>query len=492
MTMYNRSSTKEKWTIMKYIKDFDKMVIYADAVRNGMADISDEALENIQDNMQDLNIYRPRFNKPNYVTIRNKVNQVVFYMFGYKLRQNKEYKIVMSPLGNLLLDNRNNKEYVKKIYFTMLYSMEFSHPFNKMSNEFRIYPYRVIFKLLTDERLEGKLYHDEVFYYVMYLKKINKESYEILVNDILNFRKLSAIEKYTLFKKDEWVVANALHEWNYATGMLQKAGIVKIKNDDDNENHGILVHGNDGSGRRKYLLNYISFVDENMKRFANKMASQYSYCDEILQGNEEYMRSEYISKMYTFYPKELIDELGLNSEAEEKIYSILNITDRIDKYSRNEGNNTFNLFEDILKDAFNLFANVRAEKIAKSGTTDIECIFYSNDINSKKFDVEAKARRVKLMEISAGRLRAHRELIKSNYTIVVTPEYLPAVKEDIKHTNTVILLSGTLSNFLYQYSVKYGREIDYKVIDDIIMRNLGKDITKEVNNYISSYLGTSF
>lgn len=490
--MYNRTSTKEKWTIMKYIKDFDKMVIYADAVRKGFADISDDALENIQNNMQDLNIYRPRFSKPNYVTIRNKVNQIVFYMFGYKLRKGKEYKIVMSPLGNLLLDNRKNKEYVSRIFFTMLYSMEFSHPFNKMSDEFKLYPYRLIFQLLVDERLEGKLFHDEVFYYVMFIKEINEEIYEKLIEDILAFRRLSPVEKYSLFKNDEWVIANALHEWNYATGMLEQSGIVRIKNDDNDENHGILVHGNNGSGRRKYKMNYITFIDENMKNFAIKMACKYNFSAQPLLGTDKYLRSEYISKMYTFYPKELIDELGLNSEEEEKIYSILNITELIDKYARNENNKTFNLFEDVLCDAFNLFSNVRAEKIAKAGTTDIECMYYMNDSSTKKFDVEAKARKVKLMEISAGRLRAHRELIGSNYTIVVTPEYLPMVRQDIKGTETVILLSGTLSNFLYQYSVKYGRNIDYKVIDEIACRNMGKDITQQINDFISSNLGTSF
>lgn len=490
--MYDRRNTKQKWTIMKYIKDFDKMVLYADAVRKGMSDISDEALVDIQNNMQDLHIYKPRFNnKPNYVTIRNKVNQIVFYMFGYKLRKGSEYKIIMSPLGNLLLDNKDSKEYVKKIFFTMLYSMEFKHPFNKMSNEFKIHPYRVIFKLLLDERLEGKLYHDEVFYYVMYLKEINPDLYEKLVRDILEFRKKSPEEKYVLFKKDEWVVANALHEWNYATGMLQQAGIVIIKNDDNNQEHGILVHGNDGSGRRRYKLNYIVF-NQDMLNFAKKMINNYPYYDDVIMGKEKYLQSESINQLYTFYPKELITELGLNGDEERKTFSILNITEEIDKYARNENNKTFDLFENILCDAFNLFSNVRANKIAKAGTTDIECIYYYDDENIKKFDVEAKARKIKLMEISAGRLRAHREQINSNYTIVVTPEYLPAVREDIKYTQTVLLLSGTLSNFLYQYSVKFGRNIDYKVIDDIIEGNQGTDITDKVNDYIYRYLGTNY
>ena len=49
--------------------------------------------------------------------------------------------------------------------------MPFAHPFNKMHKSFNIYPYRLIFKLLTDKRLDYKLNHDEVFYHVMLLQR---------------------------------------------------------------------------------------------------------------------------------------------------------------------------------------------------------------------------------------------------------------------------------------------------------------------------------
>ena len=41
-----------------------------------------------------------------------------------------------------------------------------------MSDEFQLYPFRILFQLLNDERLDGKLYNDEVFYYVVFIKKI--------------------------------------------------------------------------------------------------------------------------------------------------------------------------------------------------------------------------------------------------------------------------------------------------------------------------------
>lgn len=489
--MYDRSTTKNKWTIMKYIKDFDKMLLYADAVRHGMSDISDDALDSIQEDMRIKNIYNPRTTKQEskVVTIRNKVNQIVFYMFGYKLKKGTEYKIVFSPLGNLLLDNRKNDRWVSRIFFSMLYSMEFKHPFNLMKADFKIYPYRLIFKLLLDKRLNGKLYHDEVFYYVMFLKDINKEKYENLITDILNFRKMSVEQKIALFKKDEHVVANALHEWNYATGILEQANIAKIYNDDNDKNRAILVHGN-GSGRRKYKLNYIK-LREDIVEFAKIMSDKYSYDSCVKRDVEDMLQSEYITQMYNFYPEELLDELGIRDEEQEQIHGILKITDLINEYALNENNRTYKKFEHILCDAFNLFKNIKCEVIATAGTTDIECIYKSDD-SVKKFDIEAKSTSMKLMQINAGRLRSHRRLIGSKYTIVVTPQYAPAVKSDIEDTDNVILLSSTLSNFIYQYSRKFGRDLDYKLIDDIIVNNMGRDITDILNDYIYTHLGTSY
>jgi hypothetical protein len=476
--------------VMKYIKDFYQMVSYAYAVREGRADISDEALSSIQKDMVEKDVYHPRFGKPSVHTIKFKVCQIVLYMFGYKISKSKEQRIVFSPLGNLLLDNIKEIKKVSRIFLSMLFSIQFAHPFNHMKSEFSIYPYRLIFTLLLDHRLKERLYHDEVFYYVMFVKKIDKISYEQLIKDILNFRQMSPTEKYNLFKINEHVLANALHEWNYATGMLEQAGIVIKKNDDNNNNYGVLVHGKGikKSGRRRYKLDYI-IVNSDVKNFTDILVKNYPYYADLVDssGKDKKMHSENIVQMYSFYPDELIKELGIETEEQRKISIILKITDRINEYARNEGNVHYRQFEEVLCEAFNLFKDVRAEIQAKSGTTDIECLYYPDAKPIIKFDVEAKSRKIKLQEISSGRLRSHREKIGSKYTVIVTPEYSQAVLEDIKYSDAVILLSRTLSNFLYQFMTKYGRNISYDIIHDIVENNLGVDITNKVNDYIYKY-----
>ena len=108
--------------------------------------------------------------------------------------------MVISPLGNLLLDNLTDRDKVSKIFATMLFANGFRQPFSQMSAAFNIFAYRLIFRLLREERLDGKLYDDEVFYLAMFTKVITEETYEELVQDILKLRSRDPKEKYQEFK----------------------------------------------------------------------------------------------------------------------------------------------------------------------------------------------------------------------------------------------------------------------------------------------------
>lgn len=483
---YNRSTTREKWTIMKYMNDFNLMTAYAYALRESN-ELTNENIDGILEKMRDEGIYNPR-NGGSTHTGKFKIIQIAWYMFGYYNKsRNSSYKnrLVFSPLGNLLLDNLKDRDKVSKIFLAMLFGNAFRQPFSRMDNRYNIYGYRLVFNLLRDPRLQGKLYHDEIFYFAMFLKTINKSTYEELVSDILDFRTKSSTEKFQSFKKDEAVIAQALHEWNYATGLLKSAGIVNIENDNQNKNIGILIHGN-GSGRRSYREDYIT-VKPEIALFMDKMLENYAF-DEIPFLEDERIQSfnnEIIVKMYSYYPMELLEEIGVDEAEQMKLSKLLNIATSVNEYAKNQNLDDHNRFEIALRDAFQLFSDVRAEKIGGPGHTDVECIYYQGtDYIPKKFDIEAKARKVKLMEVSAGRLRAHREKIGSNYTLIVTPDYMRAVLDDIEGDKTAIIKSVTLSNYLFQYITKYGREISYYALNQIVEDNLGRDITTIVDEHI--------
>ncbi|WP_171310052.1 hypothetical protein [Enterococcus cecorum] len=494
---YNRSNSKEKWTIMMYMRDFDLMVTYAYALR-ASNELSIENIDEILEKMERDGVYRPR-NGGSTFTGQFKSIQIAWYMFGYynkSRKKNEKKKLVFSPLGNLLLDNINNKEKKMKIFLAMLFGNGFRQPFSQMDERFNLYPFRLIFKLLRDSRLKGRLYNDEAFYLIMFLKTIERDSYEELVKDILNLRARDSYDKYIEFKEYERVLGLASHEWRYFTGMLESAGIVKINNENNNRIVGQFTYGSISkkTGRpnavRKYTEDFITLSPELFNLVDNLLAS-YSVYDKPFSEEElsTKFNSSIVVDMYSFYPPELLDELGMNTKEDKAIASMLNIANGINYYSREETQGG-NKFENILADAFNMFIDVEAERVGGSGRVDIECLYYISENNCTKFDIEAKARNKKLVSINSRRLKTHRIGIGSKYTIVVTPSYSIGVLRDIIDAeNTVVIKSSTLANYFYQYIVKFGRELSYSTLDGIIVNNFGIDISDKVNSYVYDNFG---
>ena len=490
---YIRNTTKDKWTIMMYMRDFDLMATYAYALR-ASNNLSANNIDDILEKMETDGIYRPR-NGGSTFTGTFKSIQIAWYMFGHynkSRKKDEEKKLVFSPLGNLLLDNLKERDKVSRIFLTMLYGNGFRQPFSQMDERFNIYGFRLIFKLLRDTRLDGVLYDDEVFYYVMFVKTINADDYEQLVSDILAFRKKTSNEKYLQFKQNERIIGLACHEWRYAAGMLYSAGILKIH---EGREVGNLTYGSidKKTGRptavRKYNENYISLCPE-LYSLVDSLLESYPYYDKPYPEDEisKKLNSSIIVEMYSFYPPELLEELGMNTEDDKAIATMLQIASDVNYYSREE-TSSGTKFEYSLTEAFNMFVDVDAERIGGAGNADIECVYYQLNNKHKKFDIEAKSTTRKLAQINSRRLKAHRIKIGSKYTMIVTPNYSIGVLKDIEGENSVIVKSATLANYLYQYILKNGRNISYSMLDEIVESNIGRDITESVNAYVYSNFG---
>ena len=506
-----RVNKSDKWTMMKYIKSFDLMVKYAYVARKHGALFDDRSLDNINELMMDSGTYVPRYDVPSRDTTIFKMCQVAYSMIAYKAGRGQGQRLVFSPLGNKLidtymdseLDNKTKIDRVAKIYMSMLFSLPFNHPFNQMSSSFNIYPFRLIFKLLRDPRLDGRLYCDEMFYYVMWCKTIDNDDYESLVENILGLRRMNPVDKLEMFKRtlpEEDTLANALHEAVYAFGQLAGGGIVTHYDVKRKNYIGPLHHGGFGRGMlpdyiseeelaskkrstRNYRLNYIELRPE-IEEFADKMLAAYSYDEKPHDLYKLLGTSDYIMHLYNFYPEELREELDPKQKA--LVSYIMQLTDKIKQYSRNQEKGDSHRFEQVLSDAFNEFIDVEAEWIAKSGTTDVECIYLTNN---EKFDLEAKSTETKLQNVVTPRLQRHRELIGSSYTIVVTPYFVKGALEDIKGTRNLLLTANSLSNFLYQSVIHCGTNISYEPIYNIVKGSMGQDISRSLNEWVEMNYG---
>lgn len=480
---------RKKWILYKHTSSYEIIKVVALDVKNSCkADISEEEKYRMQERLEALNLYKTRNpNVKNLDAMSHKVNTLAYWMFGYKNIVNGSNKFIFSPLGNLFLKYINDDEKTKKIFITMLFAMQFQHPHSKTDKEFQLYPFRLIFKLLSDERLEYKLHNQEMEYLVVFEKTMSEEKYEQLVKNILELRKCTNEDMADKFKEDEHTYVNSVYEWEYYTQtFLESIGLInRVKGDIICKlYHPTKANSKSKPTGRKATTGYITLKDD-IKSFVLIMLENYPYLSTPIKlDDKERMRIDCIKEIYNFYPKILLDEIGEPDE----LMSLFELPKLINEYASNPNNNTAYLFEKVLTEGFDLFYNIKAVSKGGSAHTDIECLYITKN---KKFAVEAKSTANKLLGINAGRLREHREEIGGEYTIVIAPRYVPATKNDIKGSPIVIILAHTFAEYLYNNIVHDVRAVDFGDFDSIITQNLGKDISPMISNMTFEKFATS-
>lgn len=472
---------RKKWILYRHTSNVDLIKAVALDVKNKCKTVVTEKERHLmQERLAMLNMYKARNKDKPLDAINHRINTLKFWMFGYEDKK----KFIFSPLGNLFLKYISDEEKSAKIFATMLFGMQFQHPGSKTDKEFQLYPFRLLFKLLLDERLGHILFNSEMEYLIVFEKEANADTYENLVDRILQFREKTKEEIADLFKKDEHTYVNTAYEWEiYTQKILKNMGIIDYY---PGEEICKLYHppkANSKSGRtyRKATTGYFS-LKEGVKNYVERLSEIYRYDEKPLRLDaEENLKIDAIKEIYSFYPQELLEEINeINDELQMRL---LKLPKLIETYAENPDNATAYLFEDVLTAGFNMFVNVEAYKVGGAGHTDIECLYLRKlPLKDKKFAVDAKSTRNKLLNLNAGRLRSHREEIGAAYTIVVTPRYVPALLQDIKDSAIVIIRASTFAEYLYNHINIGMREIDYKDIDDIVEKNLGKDISHYISD----------
>ena len=283
-------------------------------------------------------------------------------------------------------------------------------------------------------------------------------------------------------------------------GMLQSANIIGWEI--PKEAVGNLAQGVDTKRHAKkptmraYKMDKIYILPENLS-YVKILVEKYPFDVQpyTKEEQESQFEKDIIFRLYNFYPEELLTELGMPSEKERKMLAMLQKVDVINEYAYNKYRDLTGLgFEFVLRDAFNLFADVEAEKIGGAGKTDIECLYILPNVK-KKFDVEAKSRNKRLSELNPRRLREHREAVSSRYTLVIAPSFASGVRDDIARESAVLIESNVLSQFLYQYICYQAKQdtdnlaISYREIERMALENLGKDMTPVLREYIFTEYG---
>jgi type II restriction enzyme len=465
----------KKWILYRHTEDFAKICAVAEFLKSyTKTAISKDAKTKLNLKLKELGLYNERNPDLPLDAINHKINQLSFYMFGYQAKVEGQDRFLFSPLGNLFLKNIEDKEKASKIFLTMLWAIQYQHPHSGTHNEFQLYPFRLIFKLLTESRLSYKLYAFEVAYSIVFIKEVNQAVYENLISELLALRKLTNEELNEKFQKDKHAYVNSAYEWDYyVSTLLESAGVLNKK---EGETICKLQHGNTNTFR-KVTRNEVA-ISQTVSGLVLKLQAEHSFLDKPLILNDpERLKIDVIKEIYSFYPLTLLDEIG--ELVDNLKFELLNLPRLIEQYSNNNEGAEAYLFEDALVDGFNMFYNVEAEKVGGAGNTDVECLYITK---KKKFAVDAKSTKNKLSGVNSGRLEGHRDKIGGAYTIVVTPRYVPAVLQDIKTRPIVIIRASTFSEYLYNCIDNDVRELDYEDFDIIISNNLGTDISRKISD----------
>jgi len=471
---------RNKWILYKHTCNYEMIKAVALDVKNSCkTDLSDIERHRMQERLAALDLYRTRNPKDNPLdSINHRINTLEYWMFGYEVKVDGNKRFIFSPLGNLFLKHIEDESKLRKIFITMMIAMQFQHPGSRTNKEFQLYPFRLLLKLLCDERLGGKLYNNEVEYLIVFVKQMNETKYEELITSILEIRELSIKEMAHRFKSDEHTYVNSVYEWEYyAQALLEQVGIINRYTGEFicKLYHPTKTNSKSKPTSRNATRGYIT-LKEGFIPFVKDLLSVYScFAAPIKLDDSERMTIDCIKEIYNFYPQLLLKEIGESDE----LSTLLELPKLIEEYANNPDNDTAYLFEDVLTEGFNMFHNVEAIKRGGAAHTDIECLYITK---CKKFAVESKSTANKLLGINAGRLREHREEIGGAYTIVVTPRYVPATKRDIIETPIVIVLASTFAEYLYNHIFHDVRNIDFADYDNIIVDNLGTDISKLLSN----------
>lgn len=471
-------SKTPRWILYKHTSNLD--IIRETAIElRAIGVISKESKHDLMDQLRRKGLYVGRNPNEPLDAIQHRINTLLYYMFGYREGKGEAKRFVFSPLGALFLRHLHDPERLREIILTMVWGKQFPDPFFATGEDFRLYPFRLLFKLMSDVRLNGHLTSVDYAHVISRCHSIDETSYENLVERLLDLRATSVDAVARLFKADEHHHVNAFHEWQYTRKLLESLGLVVSS---PGERLFPLLHG---KSTKRYVDNVRTSINPQLQGFHELLQKAEScFAPPVSINDPARLKSDAVREIYSFLPAVLLSRL--EDQASKNDQALANLLRSMSRLSLNQVAGDAYGFEEKLTDAFNLFSDVQAEWIGGAGNTDIECLFVKAP---KKFAVDAKSTSRKLTYLNSGRLRLHREKISADYTMVITPSFTPSALTDIENSDVVILLVSTLRDYLFNALNFESEGLSFEDLDSIVCQNLGKDVTELVSHLTAERYG---
>lgn len=481
-------SREKRWVFQKNVSS-DQLI---EAFNKVLYERPNIEQEQIKERLRQSNAYTGRTTEGSLLTIGSRLSQMCFYMFGYKNSENRF--IPTQTTFNIIhgIDEKNKNMLVN------LFSIQYPHPYSRTSSEFKIYVGRLILKLLTEERIDKKLYIDEFIWFLPFIATIDEGVYNDLVESILEYRLFSYEQKLQLFldNNDGDLFANLLSEMKtFFIGIFENFGVLELVADEIHNNNRTFSfkHGNTNTHRSDTVVKsrrvpgYVR-LNPNLEESANKLLSTYSPFDIPTSMENLYDMEEWIEDLYE---NEFIRYLAIVFPEYIRHMDIINaLADMThkSKFGSNDGRD----FENSLKPVFELFREVlNVSLIGGPGRTDLLCTIKESELENNLFKVNVDAKKGSSSNnLNAPRLDRHRIDNNSRYCIVVAPRFSRGTVLDLQGYPIVIVKAETLAKYLSKECLSNDDYLaDYIEINQIITENLGADITSKLERLIDRKYG---
>lgn len=430
--------------------------------------------------------YKSRSGNTNTTTISNKVKELQFYNLIYK----SENTYLLSTLGNYYYNAIvNNDEVMKEdAFINACFNVQFPHMYNK--SESNVYPFRMIFSLMNEKKLDYYIRNDEILALLYNYEftnndaDIRKNEYLQLIDKIIEFRLLPHVEKIKILD-DVDKIADRVHQLKvYVMPILKEMGAIDIMVQKQSESKKYYhPHGENTKKPTSRIYQKTLFSISNKKYdYINKLCDELPAFEPILEKKVE-LESKYTISIFNSVSNTFLDEY-IEEKSSGVIKYIKELSEEIDIHSKNQQFDSPVEFEQKLCELFNMFNDVKAERISGPGKTDVECVY----LDKVKFNVEAKSTSNKLMGINAGRLNNHMAISQSKYTLVIAPDFSPAATNyDITGTSIVAVQAYTLCDYIQNMALN--DNYSFQKLNNLIENSLGTDLTLKLKSEIASEFG---
>ena len=447
----------------------------------------------IIDHLVSNDLYNGRNTLPCENTMGVRYSEMCFYNLCYKDQAHKETVNNLTLTGLNLLEGGDETLNM----FVNIFALQFPHPSSKTPNEFKVYFGRLLFTLLIDSRLEHKLYIDEMLYFLLFVREVNEDIYEELIDSILEFRKLSFEDRERLFLETnncQKLYANCLHEIKYYfIQILEQFHIIELVPDDKDDDKYFRFQHNETTWRNSYLnprikKTFYIKLTEKCDMYARKLLAEFSVFDEILTENSKesyiYSRQDWLEGLYEVNLLKYYSVLGNENTTYSKLCHDINhfhneaIQGSIDGVS-------FELATEQLLKHFD--GTIKSDRIGGSGNPDIVFVAECQG-RTVKIVFECKSRN-SINNMKVTRVSEHKRRVDADLAVVLAPFFSPSAECDLSYVDVIGLDSKVLGEYMMKFFDKTTNKVPLEPLLQILEASTKENATNKLSRYIEAVYG---